>query len=71
LLNIQGSLYPWLTEELALLTKKQQELVATLGLVRIEEFIYFSRGFPGLAGTGAWDYVANAVGTFRAYPQIT
>jgi hypothetical protein len=29
------------------LTKKQQELVATLELVRIEEFIYSNRGFPG------------------------
>jgi hypothetical protein len=46
-LNIQGSLYPWLTEELGPLTKKQQELVTTLEIVRIEEFIYSSRGFPG------------------------
>jgi hypothetical protein len=46
-LNIQGSLFPWLTEELGPLTAKQQELVATLELVRIEEFIYSSRGFPG------------------------
>jgi hypothetical protein len=46
-LNIQGSLFPWLTEELGPLTKKQQELVTTLELIRIEEFIYSSRGFPG------------------------
>jgi hypothetical protein len=46
-LNIQGSLCPWLTEELGVLTKKQQELVTTLEIVRIEEFIYSSRGFPG------------------------
>lgn len=46
-LNIQGSLFPWLTEELGPLTKKQQELVTTLEIVRIEEFIYSSRGFPG------------------------
>lgn len=38
---IQGSLFPWLPEELGLLTGKQQELV------HIEEFIYSSRGFPG------------------------
>jgi hypothetical protein len=38
-LNIQGSLFPWLTEELGPLTKKQQELVATLELIRIEECI--------------------------------
>lgn len=46
-LNIQGSLFPWLAEELGPLTHKQQELVTTLELVRIEEFIYSSRGFPG------------------------
>ena len=46
-LNIQGSLFPWLSEELGPLTEKQQELVATLELVRIEEFIYSSRGCPG------------------------
>jgi Transposase DDE domain/Transposase domain (DUF772) len=46
-LNIQSSLFPWLSEELGPLTKKQQELVTTLEVVRIEEFIYSSRGFPG------------------------
>jgi len=46
-LNIQGSLFPWLSEELGPLTKKQQELVTTLEIVRLEEFIYSSRGFPG------------------------
>jgi transposase len=46
-LNIQSSLFPWLSEELGPLTEKQQELVTTLEVVRIEEFIYSSRGFPG------------------------
>lgn len=46
-LTIQSSLFPWLSEELGPLTGKQQELVATLEMVRIEEFIYSSRGFPG------------------------
>lgn len=46
-LNIQGSLFPWLAEELGPLTEKQQELVTTLELVRIEEFIYSGRGLPG------------------------
>jgi transposase len=46
-LNIQSSLFPWLSEELGPLTEKQQELVTTLEVVRIEEFIYCSRGFPG------------------------
>ena len=44
---IQTSLFPWLSEELGSLTEKQQELVTTLEMVRIEEFIYSSRGFPG------------------------
>ena len=46
-LNIQSSLFPWLSEELGPLTVKQQELVTTLELVRIEEFIGSGRGFPG------------------------
>jgi hypothetical protein len=46
-LTIQGSLFPWLSEELGPLTDKQQELVATLELVRIEEFIYSSRSGLG------------------------
>ena len=46
-LNIQSSLFPWLSEELGPLTEKQQELVTTLEVVRIEEFIYSSQGFPG------------------------
>jgi len=46
-LNIQGSLFPWLTEELGPLTEKQQELVTTLEMLRIEDFIYSTSGFPG------------------------
>jgi hypothetical protein len=46
-LNIQSSLFPWLTDEFGPLTAKQQELVTALELVRIEEFIYSTRGFPG------------------------
>ena len=46
-LNIQSSLFPWLSEELGALTEKQQEWVSTLEMLRIEAFIYSSRGFPG------------------------
>ena len=46
-LTIQGSLFPWLAEELGPLTEKQQDLVATLELVRIEAPIPSVRGFPG------------------------
>ncbi|MEQ1527768.1 MAG: transposase [Methylococcales bacterium] len=46
-LNIQSSLFPWLTEELGPLTENQQALVTTLEIVRIEEFLYSCRGYPG------------------------
>lgn len=46
-LNVQWSLFPWLSEELGELTDKQQELVTTLELIRIEEFILSSYGCPG------------------------
>ena len=38
-LIIQGSLFPWLQEELGPLTEKQQQFVATLELIRIEEHL--------------------------------
>ncbi|MDQ6966560.1 MAG: transposase [Mariprofundaceae bacterium] len=46
-LRIQGSLFPWLQEELGPLTIKQQQLVATLELIRIEEHLSFYYGGPG------------------------
>jgi len=48
-LRIQGSLFPWLQEELGPLTEKQQKLVMILELVRIEEHLndyYGSMGRP-------------------------
>ena len=45
--TIQSSLFPWLAEELGPLTTKQQELVTTLELVRIEELLASRRGCPG------------------------
>ncbi len=46
-LNIQGSLFPWLKEELGELTEKQQQLIAILELVRLEEFLSIGHGYPG------------------------
>ena len=46
-LNIQGSLFPWLKEELGELTETQQQLVMTLELVRLEEFLSTTYGLPG------------------------
>jgi hypothetical protein len=47
--NIQGSLFPWLEEELDFLTEKQQQLIAILELVRIE--LCKRCGFLGLCHT--------------------
>jgi hypothetical protein len=46
-LDIQGSLFPWLKEELGELTEKQQQLVMTLELARLEEFLSTEYGLPG------------------------
>jgi len=46
-LRIQRSLFPWLEEELGELTEKDQKLVTTLELVRIERFVVFSRSLYG------------------------
>lgn len=46
-LRIQSSLLPWLEEELGELTGKEQKLVTTLDLVRLERFTVFSRSLRG------------------------
>jgi len=64
-LTIQDTLFPWLTEQLSELTQKQQELVTTLEMIRIEEFILSSYGFPGRPpkdrGVIARAYIAKMV----------
>lgn len=45
--RIQGTLFPWLEEELDPLTEKQQQLVTILELVRIEQFLPDYRGCEG------------------------
>jgi Transposase DDE domain/Transposase domain (DUF772) len=45
--KIQGSLFPWLEEELDPLTEMQQKLITILELVRIEEFLPDTFGFEG------------------------
>lgn len=42
--NIQGNLLPWLGEQLGPLNEKQQQLVATLEFLRIEEFVQYYLG---------------------------
>jgi len=46
-LRIQGPLFPWLEEELGPLTKRQQQLVTILELIRIEEHLRIAYGGPG------------------------
>jgi len=45
--QIQGSLFPWLSEELGELNEKQQQLVSILELLRVEEYIYSSNTSVG------------------------
>lgn len=45
--RIQGSLFPELEEELSPLTEKQQQLVATLEVIRIEQFLSCFKGGVG------------------------
>jgi len=46
-LRIQGSLFPWLQEELGSLSEKQQQLVTILEIVRIEEYLSSYYSGPG------------------------
>jgi len=45
--SIQGTLFPWLCEELGELTEKQQQLVTVLEVARLEEHIPSFGRFPG------------------------
>lgn len=45
--KIQGSLFPFLEEELDPLTQKQQQLITILEVVRVEQFIPDYRGYQG------------------------
>ena len=46
-LRIQSNLFPWLEEELGEMTAKEEKLVTTLDLIRIERFIACSRSLRG------------------------
>jgi len=46
-LRIQSSLFPWLEEEIGEMTEKEQKLVTTLELIRIERFTACSRSLRG------------------------
>lgn len=44
---IQCSLFPWLAEDLGELSKKQQELISTLELLRLEDYLPYYSGCVG------------------------
>jgi hypothetical protein len=46
-LTIQGTLFPWLQQELGALSEKQKQLIAILELISVESFISNSRGYTG------------------------
>lgn len=46
-LTIQGTLFPWLQQELGELSEKQKQLIAIFELLSIEGFISSRRGQPG------------------------
>jgi hypothetical protein len=46
-LTVQGTLFPWLEQELGELSKKQKQLISILELIGIESFIEKSSGYPG------------------------
>jgi hypothetical protein len=46
-LTVQGTLFPWLAEELGELSQKQKQLVAILELLKIESFLSRSVGYAG------------------------
>lgn len=46
-ITVQGTLFPWLEEELGELSEKQKQLVGILELLGIERFIPTSQGYAG------------------------
>ncbi len=44
---LQETLFPWLGDELGALTQKQRQLVTVLEMIRLEDFIFSFKGFPG------------------------
>ena len=63
--QIQGSLFPWLVEEIGELNEKQQQLISTLELLRVEEYVLKSNALTGRKETDqsaiARAFIAKAV----------
>ena len=69
-LSIQTTLFPWVEEELGALTEKQQQLVHTLEIIRVED--HLPRRFP-VPGRPATDRapIARAVVAKAVYDMPT
>ena len=72
--KIQGTLFPWLEEELDPLTEKQPKLVVILEVIRIEQFIPDYSGWEGrpqkMRTAIARSFVAKAVYNFDTTTQL-
>ena len=58
-LSIQTTLFPWVEEELGALTEKQQQLVPTLEIIRVED--HLPRAFAAFAATEFPQHVHDAL----------
>ncbi len=45
--QIQGSLFPWIVEEIGEMSEKQQQLISILELLRVEEYTLSSNALVG------------------------
>lgn len=45
--QIQGSLFPWLVEEIGEINEKQQQLISILELLRVEKYVLSSNARTG------------------------
>ena len=63
--QIQGSLFPWIIEEIGEISEKQQQLISILELLRVEEYTLSSNALVGRAESDrspiARSFVAKAV----------
>src|SRR5467141_2699782 len=64
-LTVQGTLFPWLEEELGELSEKQKQLVAILGLLQVERYLKSLTAMVGRVredrGALARSFLAKAV----------
>lgn len=73
-MGIQGTLFPWLQEELGPLTEKQQQLITVLEIARIEDFLKSCEGYVGCPQKDrraiARSFVAKAVYNMSTTVQL-